>query len=90
MSSGNGLGSMLMNVCPHWYWPMPDYVSYSHSIMMEIEEIERCRICGKRRVHAKVPEPHPTRDKEQLRDDLQEPGFELVIEEWLPYGSKGP
>lgn len=74
-------------LCPHWYRTVPDY---GHQIMMDVTKQERCRVCGKRRVHAKVPEPHPTRDKEDLKEKLQHPGYEVVIEEWLPAGSKGP
>lgn len=78
---------MKYNVCPHWYRLAPDY---GDQIMYEVTKRERCLICGKERVHAKVPEPHPTRDKQALVGRLQEPGYELIVDEWLPYGSKGP
>lgn len=86
MSDG-AIRRALINVCPHWWWPVPDY---GHSLMMDVTKRERCRFCGKHRIHAKVPEPHPTRDKEELVEKLQEPGHEIVVEEWLPYGAKGP
>lgn len=74
-------------LCPHWYKPVPDYGA---AMLMDVTKRERCRICGHCRVHAKVLEPHPSRDKEQLESELQHPGYELVIEEWLPYDIKDP
>ena len=83
----NRVKQALYRICPHWYWPVPDY---GHHIMMDVTKRERCRICGKHRIHARISEPHPTRDKNEILNDLQQPGYELVVEEWLPYGSKGP
>lgn len=74
-------------LCPHWYWPIPDYGA---DLMCEVTRREKCRICGQHRIHARVPEPHPTRDKEEVLEELQKPGFEFVVEEWLPYGEKIP
>lgn len=83
----NRQDKLRFRLCPHWYRTVPDY---GDQIMMDVTKQERCRVCGKRRVHARVPEPHPTRDKEDLKEKLQHPGYEVVIEEWLPAGSKGP
>lgn len=79
--------SLKYRLCPHWYRLVPDY---GDQIMMDVTKRERCMLCGKARIHAKVPEPHPSRDKEELKEELQRPGNEVVVEEWLPYGSKGP
>lgn len=76
---------VLSRVCPHWYWPIPNY---GNTIMMEVTKRERCRICGKHRIHARVPEPHPTRDKQALLEEINRPGHELVVEEWVPYGER--
>ena len=78
---------LLYQSCPHWYWPVPDYGDH---IMMEVTEREKCRICRKQRIHAKIPEPHPTRNKCDVLEKLQHPGHEVVVEEWLPYGEKLP
>ena len=77
----------LKDDCPHWFKPVPDY---GHHIMFDVTKSEQCRVCGTRRVHIKAPEPHPTRDKEDVKERLQHAGYEVVVEEWLPYGSKGP
>ena len=58
--------------------------------MFEVVRREKCVVCGHRRVHARVPEPHPTRDKDEVVQQLQHRGCEFVVDEWLPYGSKGP
>jgi len=68
-------------VCPHWWKPVPDY---GHMIMCEVTRRETCRLCGLHRIHARVPDPHPSRDKEDVRAKLQQPGFEIVVEEWVP------
>jgi len=69
-------------LCPHWWreidpqWSPVTYV---------IERQERCRICGKVRTFARVPEPHPSRDKADVRERLEQHG-EFIITEWFPYG----
>lgn len=79
---------ILQRLCPHWWTEDPHGVH--QPIMFKVDSWQKCMICGKRRVYARVPEPHPTRDKEDLIEDLQQPGCEFVIKEWLPYGSMGP
>lgn len=76
------LRSVLQWLCPHWWWPVPDYTGH---VLMEVTKSERCRICGKFRVHAKLREPHPSRDKDEHLEELQHPGHEFIVEEWLPY-----
>jgi len=72
-------------LCPHWYKTPPN----THdAVMMDVVKRKQCRICGKHRIHAKVPKPHPSRNKQSLLRDLQQPGFELVVDEWLPYGER--
>lgn len=87
MREESRLRRLAYKLCPHWYWPIADVLP---NVMMEVTRRERCRFCGHERVHAKVPEPHSSRDREKVREDLQQPGYEVVVEEWLPYGSKGP
>lgn len=84
--SGFGLMTWL---CPHWYDEVPE-VWHPEGMMFDVENVEKCRICGKRRMYVKVPEPHPGHDREELLDDLQQPRCEFIVEEWLPYNAKGP
>jgi len=79
---------MITRICPHW-WTETMHPDES-AIMYDEVSREKCMICGKRRVYAKVPEPHPSRDKEQLLKQLQRPTHEVVVDEWLPYQSAGP
>jgi len=87
-SRAGPLKTLARRACPHWWRPIP---SAGGSIMMEMEKEEVCHLCGKIRVHAKVSEPHPTRDKQDLVDELQSPPhYEFIVTEWLPYGTFGP
>lgn len=87
MSEDSTLRKLVDKLCPHWYWPGPEY---PEAVTYEVTKAERCRLCGKRRIHARVPEPHPTRDREDLLEKLQKPGNEFVVEEWLPYDARDP
>lgn len=77
---------LLYRVCPHWYAPFPNF---GDSIMMDVVKREQCRLCGKFRVHARVVEPHPTRDKAEIVEQAQEPGYELVVDEWISEAEAG-
>lgn len=82
---------ILQGLCPHWWTEKLNAGDFgSGPIMFEIARREKCMVCGKRRIHARVPEPHPTREKEELVEKLQRPERELIVDEWLPYGSMGP
>ena len=74
---------ILQRVCPHW-WTEKHYPGPGR-VMYDVKKHEKCVICGKHRVYAKVPEPHPTRDKDDVVDDLQAPGHEFIVDEWVPY-----
>lgn len=81
----------MMRLCPHWWTGTAHAEDFeSPALMFEVVRREKCVICGKRRIYARVPEPHPTREKEELVAELQRPGWEFIVEEWLPYGSMGP
>lgn len=86
-SKAGPLKKLLYRACPHWYWAVPNY---GMDFMMDVESIERCKLCGKFKVHARVPEPHPGKDKGELVDAMNYPGYELIVDEWLPYGEMGP
>jgi len=59
--------------------------------MFEVERQEVCHLCRKVRLFAKVPEPHPTRDKEESLEKMQRPPeHELIVTEWIPYGETIP
>jgi hypothetical protein len=77
---------LIYRICPHWYAETHDYIE---PVMYEITKQERCRICGKYRTFARVPEPHPTRDKEQLKEQLESKGS-LVVDEWADRSNKIP
>lgn len=79
---------MIKSLCPHWWTEDPH--APRDAIMFDVISCKKCLLCGKRRIHARVPEPHPTRDKGEVVADLQRPEHEFVVEEWLPYGSKMP
>jgi len=84
---GENYRPMVAKVCQHFWTATPEY---GNNIMMDVSKHEQCLICGKRKIHAKIPEPHPSRSKEELLNILQRDSHKLIVEEWLPHNSHGP
>jgi len=68
-------------VCPHWWTSVqPDILQ---GIMFDVASQEACRLCGLQRVRIKAVEPHPGRSKYDVVQRLQQPDYEVVVEEWV-------
>lgn len=78
----------VQRLCPHSYRKTTPF--HMDGVMMEITGQYKCRLCGKMRTHVRIPEPHPTREKAATLDNLQDPGREVVVDEWLPYDARDP
>lgn len=83
MDSRSAPRKIAQTICPHSF---REVVSLARDIPLrfEVNQRERCRFCGKERWHVEAIEPHPSRDKEQLVRELQWPGCEIVVEDWIP------